>query len=823
MNGVSVADLDAHRAIAMPPEEIVAQSMRLAAKSHTDGDLAEAEKLYRAILAFMPNHADALHGMGVLAHQCKQDELSEQFLRAALAGRDDPTFHNNLALVLLARDRPHEAMSEVYRALELRAQYPAAYNALGAIQERLKLRAEAAESYGKAIDLNPDYADAHSNLAKVLFEIGRLDDSARSCDAALALKPNCPEALNLKGNILRSRGKNKEALDYFDRAIEGRPVSAEIFSNKALALKALKRSEEALATARCATACDPSCAQAIVTLGSILMDKGELAEAIEHFERAIACDPSSVEAYNNLGSALINADRTDEGIEAYEKAIELSEAIAATQKKYEMACQLYRMYSYDKAVAAFSSALEDLPNFVAAKNNLGVAMQNMGMTEEALDAYEEALAIDPRFSSAYSNKLMGMQYSNRYGNADVLALARRFGEHFDRPDPRGFPDRDLSPERRLRIGYISGDFNSHPVGFFSLPTLGNHDHAQFEVYCYYNCNTDDEITAYFRHFASHWRSVVGSSDEEVAEMIRDDEIDILVDLNGHTAKTRLTVLGLRPAPVQAHWVGFTGTTGLPSVDYLILDPVSAPPGAEQWYTESLVRLPYGRFSYVPMVQGLTRSEPPCLTRGHVTFGSFNNITKITDDVFALWADIVVATPGSRLLLKSRALCEEKVRERFIAKFEGFGVSPERVELRGASQYRAMLAEYNEMDIALDPYPFGGATTSCDALLMGVPVITLPSDRLASRQTACFYANMGVEGFVATSREDYIGRAVALAGDPERLRRERLRLPEALVTAPFADPKKFAANIERAYRIMWRRYALGEPPEAFSVEAEEVRP
>jgi len=820
MNGVSVTDQNA--AITLTPDEIVAQSLVLAVKSHDEGDLAEAEKLYRAILAFQPTQADALHGMGVIAHQCKQDEVSEQLLRAALEQRSDPTFHNNLALVLLDLDRPHEALREVYRALELRTHYPAAYNALGAIQEKLHLRAEAIESYKKATELNPAYAAAHSNLGKVLYETGRSADSEKACDRALELTPACPEALNLKGNLLRMKGVFKKALDYFDRALEARPVCAEIYNNKALTLKAMKRLNEALVAARCAIACEASFAPAMVTLGVVLMDQGKLTEAIEQFEKAIACDPENVEAYNNLGSALIQSDRTDEGIEAYERAIELSEEVVATQKKYDMACLLYTKFSYEKALDAFNSALADMPNFVAAKNNVGVAMQNLGMTDEALDAYEQAISLDPKFSAAYSNKLMGMQYSDRYTNADVLELARRFGAHFDRPDPRGFADRDRSPERKLRIGYISGDFNCHPVGFFALPAVSGHDHGRFEITCYYACDTDDEVTAYFRRFADRWRSVTSKSDDEIAEMVREDEIDILVDLNGHTAKTRLTSLGLKPAPIQVHWVGFTGTTGMSTVDYLILDPVSAPPGADKWYAESLVRLPYGRFSYVPMVQELVRAEPPCLSRGHVTFGSFNNITKITDEVFEVWAQIVLAVPGARLLLKSRALVEEKVRERFIAKFEALGLPLDRLEFRGAGHYRGMLAEYNDMDIALDPYPFGGATTSCDAMLMGVPVITLPSDRLASRQTACFYANMGVEGFVATSRQDYIDRAVALANDPERLREARKMLPDALIAAPFTDSAKFTARLEDAYRAMWRKFAAGEPAGPITIEAEEAK-
>ena len=214
----------------------------------------------------------------------------------------------------------------------------------------------------------------------------------------------------------------------------------------------------------------------------------------------------------------------------------------------------------------------------------------------------------------------------------------------------------------MRIGYVSGDFNAHPVGFFSIGAIEAHDRARFETFCYYNCSKADEWTARFRAAAGHWRDIFGKSDSEVAEIVRADEIDILVDLAGHTNKTRLPLFGLKPAPVQVHWVGYTGTTGLPSMDYLILDPVSAPPGADRFYTEALVRLPYGRFCYTPLAPDIPLAPPPCLVRGAVTFGSFNNITKLVPGVVRLWARVLNAVPDSRLILKSRSLSEASARE-----------------------------------------------------------------------------------------------------------------------------------------------------------------
>ncbi len=443
-------------------------------------------------------------------------------------------------------------------------------------------------------------------------------------------------------------------------------------------------------------------------------------------------------------------------------------------------------------------------------------MQNAGAPEEALKVYDRAIAIDPQYVAAYSNKLMAMQYAERYDNDDALEAARAFGRLFDQPDPRPFEGRDMSVGRQLRIGYVSGDFNGHPVGFFTAGTIPLHDRNKFEVYCYYNCTKEDPLTEKFRSSADHWRDIFGKTDAEAAELIRQDRIDLVVDLAGHTNKTRVGILGLRAAPVQAHWIGFTGTIGLPSIDYLIIDPVSAPAGADRWYTESLARLPYGRFCYTPMAPEVELGAPPSLSGKPFTFGSFNNITKLVPGVFKLWADVVNAAPGSRLLLKSRSLSEASVRASVLKAFAENGLESGRIELRAGSGYVEMLREYDDVDVALDPFPFGGATTTCDALFMGVPVITLPGDRLASRQTLAFLHTMGRAEFAAGSPADYVARCAALAADPDRLTKLRHDLRRDLLAAPFSDGAKFTATLEAAYREMWRRHVSGETPAGFEI-------
>lgn len=797
-------------AIPLSPQEIVRQSLGLAAKAHQDGKLDEAESLYRAILAYQPTNADALHGLGVIAHQAGRDDLAAQLIAAAVAQRDEPTFHNNLALVLLALDKPLEGLESVRRALALRPAYPEAFVALGNIQQKLARRDEAKQAYERALALRPAYADAQANLAKLLLETGAFDAAREACRAALALNPACAEAHNTLGNVLRAKADYQDAAESFDRAIQCRRDYAEAYNNKAVALLMLQKTDEAATAVRCALALRPGFAVAWATYGSALFALGKFDEAVACFEKSIASDPSCLEAYNNLGAALLQLDRADEAISAFEKAIALSEEAGRAESHYNLGTTLIERNRLDGAIACFGKALAADPNHASARNNLGVALQNQGLPEEAVRAYGAVIEVDPHYAGAYSNKLMAMHYIEAYSNDDVLEVARAFGRAFDRPEQRPFSGRDLSPERKLRIGYVSGDFNSHPVAFFFARSLRAHDRAQFEIFCYSNWAAEDFMTEELRGLADHWRVIVGMGDAEAAQLIREDEIDILVDLAGHTNKTRIVLFGLKPAPVQVEWIGYFGTTGLRSMDYLVLDPISAPEGADSWYCEQLVRLSYGRFCYQPPALGVALADPPCLEKKFVTFGCFNNVAKLSSGAIKLWAEILRAAPNARLILKWKSLSEASVQRRLLDSFAREGIEESRIELRGQSSYQQMLQEYNDIDVALDPFPFGGATTSCEALWMGVPVVTLPGDRLASRQTLGFLAEMGFADLSAATPEDYVARAIALATDPRRLCEMRRALRPAMESAAFCDGPRFTRTIEQAYRIMWRRYAAGEP-------------
>jgi predicted O-linked N-acetylglucosamine transferase (SPINDLY family) len=366
------------------------------------------------------------------------------------------------------------------------------------------------------------------------------------------------------------------------------------------------------------------------------------------------------------------------------------------------------------------------------------------------------------------------------------------------------------PERRIRVGYVSSDFRRHPVGFFLQPVLNSHDRAQVEVFCYSSHPQTDDLTEQLRSRADGWRTIASSDDDAAAELIRSDAIDILVDLGGHSGFNRLPTFARKPAPIQASWLGYADTTGLPNIDYLISDRFVCPEQEDGAVVEQVVRLPEAFLCYTPPEDAPPVPPLPALSRGHVTFGCFNNIAKVTPDVIRLWAEILRAVPESRLFLKTRSLGEHSVRSRYASLFAHHEVSPERVVFEGASPRADYLAAYGRVDIALDPFPFNGGTTTLDALWMGVPVISLQGDRPVCRLGASHLSAAGCGDLVVRSPQDYLQKAVALASDVRQLSHLRAALRRQVLDSPICDSSRFTRGLEKAYRAMWHGWCRQAP-------------
>jgi predicted O-linked N-acetylglucosamine transferase (SPINDLY family) len=619
------------------------------------------------------------------------------------------------------------------------------------------------------------------NTAYEHHQAGRLAEADHACRQALGIDPRNADALHLLGVIAGQSGAHQDSLTLIDQALAVSPKFAEAHANRGVALMALGRGAEAVAAFQQSIRLKPEHVLAHYGLGNALGNQGDLDGAVKAFRQALAIAPNFVEAQNNLAMALQQQDKLDEALEGFRKASAMGRPSAQLQY------------------------------------NLGVTLHLAGRPQEAVGAFEAALALKPDYVQAHSNLLLARNYLS--GSAqDLIEAHRDFDRRHARPLRPSAPTwrNEVDPERRLRIGYLSGDFSTHPVGYLLAGPLAAHDPAQVEVFCYSNDSRPDAMTERLRASAHHWRDIAGRSDGTASPLIREDEIDILVDLSGHTDKNRPLALARRAAPIQVSWLGYAGTTGLESVDYAIMDRWVAPDGAEAWFTEALVRLPHSRFCYSPPDFAPEPKAVSDRAGAPVVFGSFNNLAKIGPEVVVLWARVLDAVPGSRLVLKWKALNQPGVRQRVAAAFAAHGVGPDRLELRERSPHADMLAEYGDIDVALDPFPYSGGATSAEALWMGVPVVTLPSDRVAARQTLGFLAELDLQDLAAASPDDYVRIAAALAADPARRADLRRTLRGRMRASPLTDAKAFTPGLEQAYRQMWRRWCEGQPPQAINV-------
>jgi predicted O-linked N-acetylglucosamine transferase (SPINDLY family) len=367
-------------------------------------------------------------------------------------------------------------------------------------------------------------------------------------------------------------------------------------------------------------------------------------------------------------------------------------------------------------------------------------------------------------------------------------------------------DNDRDPQRRLRLGFLSPDLRRHPVGYFLIRVLENLDPRQCEMVCYYDRKTQDELTARFQAAATTWEDVVGLSHERLAEKIRSDRIDILFDMAGHTAHGRLLVFARKPAPIQIAWIGYEGTTGLAAMDYLLADRHVIPEESEPFYREQILRMPEGYLCYDPPAAAPPVGPLPALARGGVTFGSFNNLAKITAEVVAVWAKILRRLPRSRLMLKYRGLGDESVRRRFLALFTAAGTPPQQLDLQPPTSHSEYLATYHQVDIALDPFPFSGGATTCEALWMGVPVLTCPGETFASRHALSYLSTIGMTETIARDLDEYVEMAVSWAGDLPRLAALRAGLRGQMAASPLCDGRRCAVSLMAVLRGVWQRWA-----------------
>ncbi|MGA9163889.1 MAG: tetratricopeptide repeat protein [Thiobacillus sp.] len=559
------------------------------------------------------------------------------------------------------------------------------------------------------------------------------------------------------------------------------------------------RGDNALAEDYCrqALAIDPKLANAHFNLGIALRSQNKFAEASQSFKRATELRPAYGEAMEALSRAYISLYDWPAAVQVLKEALSIWPRDAKIHSNLGSVYQA--MGRVQEAIAAYEAALRINPRLMVSLDNLGGAYQSQGDFEQAERCYRQCLAATPDDLQARSNWLMLLNY---LPEADVATV---FEEHIEwgRVAEARIPRLELiepvdDPQRRLRVGYLSPDFREHSVAAFIEPVLTHHDRSQFEIYCYSNLPKPDETTRRIKGAVDGWRDIDKLSDAETAHLIREDRIDILIDLSGHTSNNRLGVFAAKPAPVQMTWMGYPNTTGLRTIDYRITDWIADPVGEEVYYSEELLRLDGCFLSYQPDPNTPEVAPLPALANGHVTFGSFNNFSKINPGVLQLWSEVLKQVPGSRLLLKCPALTDAVVRDRVSAALQALGIGAERVDLLGHTRTRQEhLALYARVDIALDTFPYNGTTTTCEALWMGVPVLSLVGKHHAGRVGASLLSAAGLTGWLADAPESYVAIAQTRAADVAGLGRLRGMLRSQLADSPLCDARDFVRRLEGA--------------------------
>ena len=754
-----------------PGPDDSAAAFAAALSAHQAGDLATAIAAYRAVLATDGGHAGA---------------------------------RVNLAAALRAAGRLEEALTAYRTALETAGALPELWFNYGNTLRDLGRPAEAEAAYHRAIALRADLPGAHFRLADLLHAAGRTDEALRHWQITLELEPGHAPAWRRVVGAAQAGGQSAEALHLLETAVEHAPSDAWLLRRLGEARCDGSDFEGAAAVYRRAIDAAPGDPLAHDGLGVALAAQGDLDRAQASFERALALAPDHAGIASNLATLYTRRNRLELAIPLYRRALELDAKVA--EAATGLVKSLARGGACEEAVAVAAAAVSRHPACAERHQALGYAFTLQGRIGEALAAFAEARRLDPGHVLAHLNAAFTSLYSDELAAEEVTALHRELAgavERRQRPAPRPAV-RDRDPDRRLRVGYLGPDFRGHPVGYFLESALVHHDRDAVEVFCYADVANPDVVTARMRGLDLRWRDVYGWSAERLEAQVSSDEVDVLVDVGGHTASHTALLLPRRPAPIQALYLGYPCTSGVAAVDYLIADAIVGPPENSALYGESLLPLDGCFLCFRPYADAPPVNPPPALLRGHVTFGCYNNLPKVSPRAVALWAQVLAAVPDSRMVVKAPGLDDPPTRERLWRRFAAHAIPRHRVALLGlTSPLPRFLAEYGRIDIALDSLPYGGGTTTCEALWMGVPVVTLAGRHFFERMGASILTHAGVPELVAASEDDFVRIAVARARDVPGLVELRSELRDRLCASRLCDGPAYARALESAYRRMWR--------------------
>ncbi len=691
----------------------------------------------------------------------------------------------------------------LYRSiLALTPEQPDALHLLGLVAHRTGRYGLAVELIEKSIGLIPSSPLAYNNLGTVFLDEGKFVDAAACFRRAIALKPDHAEAHSNLGLALEGTDKLAEAIDCYRAAVGYEPGLTEAHLNLASALRKQGVVEEACGAYRAALIFQPDNVVALEGLGFLLRCHGKSGEAIPAYRHALMLMPDNAEMHFGLAHALQEIGGLDEAVVHYRRALELESRSA--ESHVGLGGVLHRQGRLEESIQAYRKALACKPDFAEAYSSMALPLQQQGRVEEAVACCRRAIDIKPDYAEAHSNLLLTLQYTHSTPT-ELFIEHLRYAERFETPLKASWPVHDNAPDpcRKIRIGYVSGDFRHHSVAYFIEPVLENYDKVGFETFCYHSHPQQDAVSARIATLADHWITCWSLSDEELALRIRSDGIDILIDLSGHTAYNRLPTFARKPAPVQMTWIGYPATTGLAAMDYRITEESLDPLGmTENYHTETLLRLPAGA-TFRPSPDSPPVNTLPALSSPHFTLACLNAIFKINRKVICLWSRILLALPHARLVLGN--VTEPATRQRLLEMFASEGVGEERLVILPRMPIGDYLEMHLEIDLALDPFPYTGGTTSFHSAWMGVPMITLAGDDARSRCGVALMMDLGLDQFVAWSEAEYEERAWRVSMNLPELNRVRQSLRDRMAAHLHRSPPILTHDLERALRAAWVKW------------------
>jgi protein O-GlcNAc transferase len=615
--------------------------------------------------------------------------------------------------------------------------------------------------------------------------------------------PHAPSSAELDALVaLYNAARYAELEDRASALVDRHPYSG--FGWKLLSSALQKQGKHALSALQKTAEMMPEDADAHYNLGVAQNSSGLFTEAAESYRRAIKARPDDAGAYYNLAIIHKQLGQTELAATNYRRVVEIKPDFAEAHNN--LGNILRDLGQFDEAEASYRRALQIKPQYAEAYYNLGKVLRDLGRLDESVASFRRTLELRPDFADAQSALLFTLNYTAQ-PPAYCLEEARNYGRMVSLKVTERYASWQCpEPPQRLRVGIVTGDLFSHPVAYFLEGLLAHIDPTRIELIAYPTQHKEDELTARIRPHFSAWKPLFDLDDEAAARLIHADGVHVLIDLAGHTGHNRLPVFAWKPAPVQVTWLGLPATTGVAEMDYVLGDPYAIPAGFENHFSETVWRMPESYLCLTVPASPVKVGPPPALSAGYVTFGSFNNLTKMTDAVVAVWARILLSVPNSRLLLKTKQLSEPAVCEKTRQRFAAHGISPERLLLsRNTISRDDHLATYNQVDIALDTFPYPGVTTSAEALWMGAPVLSLRGDRFMSCTAGSIAHNAGLPGWIAADEDDYVAKAVAFASDLGYLADLRAKLRQQVLSSPLFDATHFAHNFENALWGMWQSF------------------